>query len=234
MNHVFNELTGRRETLKTLLSGTQKETWTTSLANEWGRLAKGIKNRVVGTDTIEFISKSQVPQNNKVTYVNFICDYRPLKTEVWRVRLTVGGDLLPYPYEAASPAASLIETKLIINSTISDASKGARFMGADLKDFPLKIPMKEPEFMKVHKQYFPDENIEEYKLHDKITSDGYIYIKTKRGMYGLKQAARLAYDQLCERLAKEGYTPSLVSPNIWGHETRATKFCLCVDDFGIK
>ena len=92
-----------------------------------------------------------MPQNKKVTYGNFICNYRPLKTEVWRVRLTVGGDLLPYPYEAASPAASLIETKLIINSTISDASKGARFMSADLKDFFLKTPMKEPEFMKVHK-----------------------------------------------------------------------------------
>ena len=39
INHVFNEITGRRETLKTLLSGNQKETWTTSLANEWGRLA---------------------------------------------------------------------------------------------------------------------------------------------------------------------------------------------------
>jgi len=53
-------------------------------------------------------------------------------------------------------------------------------------------------------------------------------------MYGLKQAARLAYDLLCERLALHGYAPSLLSPNIWGHKTRPTKFCLCVDDFGIK
>ena len=53
-------------------------------------------------------------------------------------------------------------------------------------------------------------------------------------MYGLKQAARLAYNLLCDRLGKEGYTPSTLSPNIWGHKTRATKFCLCDNDFGIK
>ena len=111
MNHVFNNITGRRETLKTLLSGEQKQTWATSLENEWGRLAIGIKNRVVGTNTIDFIYKSQVSQDKKVTYGNVIYDYRPLKTEIWCVRLTVGGDLLPYPYEAASPAASLIKKK---------------------------------------------------------------------------------------------------------------------------
>ena len=81
MNHVFNEITGRRETLSTLLKGDMAATWATSLANEWGRLSKGIKNRVVGTDTIDFIYQSEVPAGQKVTYGNFVCDYRPLKTE---------------------------------------------------------------------------------------------------------------------------------------------------------
>jgi hypothetical protein len=66
------------------------------------------------------------PPDKKVTYGNFICDLRPLKTEKHRVRLTVGGDKLLYDVDAGSPAASLLETKLIINSTISDAHKGAR------------------------------------------------------------------------------------------------------------
>jgi hypothetical protein len=65
-----------------------------------------------------------VPSDKKVTYGNFICDYRPLKTEPFRVRLTVGGDKLPYDDDAGSPAASLLESKLIINSTISDADIG--------------------------------------------------------------------------------------------------------------
>ena len=94
--------------------------------------------------------------------------------------------------------------------------------------------MKRHEFMKINRRYFPQEIIDEYNLESKITPDGYIYIRIKKGMYGLKQAARLAYDLLCERLAQDGYAPSLLSPNIWGHKTRRTKFCLCVDDFGIK
>ena len=94
--------------------------------------------------------------------------------------------------------------------------------------------MKRHEFMKIHRRYLPQEIIDAYDLETKFTHDGYIYIRIKKGMYGLKQAARLAYDLLCDRLGKEGYAPSLLSPNIWGHKTRATKFCLCVDDFGIK
>ena len=57
-----------------------------------------------------------------------VCDIRPLKTEKFRVRLTVGGYCLQYPDDTASPAASLLEAKLLINSTISQSSKGARFM----------------------------------------------------------------------------------------------------------
>ena len=53
-------------------------------------------------------------------------------------------------------------------------------------------------------------------------------------MYGLKQAARLAWIQLVKRLGDSGYKPDKFAPNIWSHETRKTKFCLCVDDFGVK
>jgi hypothetical protein len=45
--------------------------------------------------------------------------------EAYRIRMVVGGDKLLYPDDPASPAASLLETKLLINSTISDAHKGA-------------------------------------------------------------------------------------------------------------
>ena len=51
------------------------------------------------------------------------------------VRIVVGGDRLTYSDDPASPAASLLETKLVINSTISDANKGAHFITADIKDF---------------------------------------------------------------------------------------------------
>ena len=180
MNHVFHSTTGKRETMATLLTGKMAETWTKSLVNEWGRLANGIKNRVQGTDTIEFIYKNEVPIGHKVTYGNFVCDYRPLKTEMYRTRLIVGGDLLECPYDVASPAASLIETKLIISSTISDAHKGARFMAADLKDFFLKTPMPHPEYMKIQRKYLPREIIEAYDPEGKFTADGCIYTHKTR------------------------------------------------------
>ena len=53
-------------------------------------------------------------------------------------------------------------------------------------------------------------------------------------MYGLKQATRLAYDNLVTNLKKDGYFPDKHCPNIWSHESRPTKFCSCVDDFGVK
>ena len=62
----------------------------------------------------------------------------------------------------------LIESKLIINSTISDADQGARFVTADIKDYFLATPMARPEYMKVPAKYFPKEIIERYDLYNKI------------------------------------------------------------------
>ena len=84
-----------------------------------------------------------------VTYGNFVCDCRSLKAEPQRVRLNVGGEKLEYPFDTSSPASSLIEAKILLNSTISDANKGARFMAVDLKDFCLNTPMERAEYMKV-------------------------------------------------------------------------------------
>ena len=88
-----------------------KPTCEIRLSNEIGRLAQGVGDHVAGTDTIDFINKSEVPENKKVAYANFICDYRPLKTEPHRVRLTVGGDKIDCPYDAGSSAASLLKKK---------------------------------------------------------------------------------------------------------------------------
>ena len=53
-------------------------------------------------------------------------------------------------------------------------------------------------------------------------------------MYGLKQAALLAFEQLKKNLAPRGYEPIPHTDGMWRHKTRATKLCLCVDDFGVK
>lgn len=53
-------------------------------------------------------------------------------------------------------------------------------------------------------------------------------------MYGLKQAALPAYKKLVNHLAPHGYRPVPHSLGLWTHDTRPIRFCLCVDDFGIK
>ena len=232
-NHIYRP-DGRKETIDTLLQGSDRLIWTQSLSNEWGRLAQGNDAGVQPTDTIDFIHQHEVPKNQDVTYATFVLDYRPLKSEPHRVRITVGGDRLSYKADAGSPAANLIETKILVNSTISDAHKGARFMSADLKDFFLATPMEGDEYMKVHYKHFPEDIRKRYQLEKKVTPSGHIYIKIKKGMYGLKQAAILAYLHLEKNLAKYDYTPIAGTVGMWKHETRPTTFCVCVDDFGIK
>ena len=53
-------------------------------------------------------------------------------------------------------------------------------------------------------------------------------------MYGLKQAAILAYNNLKKILEPYGYRPVPNTMGLWQHDSRPTKFCLCVDDFGVK
>ena len=50
----------------------------------------------------------------------------------------------------------------------------------------------------------------------------------------LKQAALLAYEYLKNLLASYEYylIPGTIA--LWEYKTRLTKFCLCIDDFGIK
>jgi len=232
-NHIF-DANGKKETIDSLLSGPDSIIWNKSVSNEFGRLAQGNDAGIIGTDTIHFIHKSEVPMGKAVTNGNFICDIRPLKSEKYRTRLTVGGDRLPYEADAGSPAASLLETKLILNSTISDSDIGPKFAYADLKDHFLATPMQDPEYMRLKYKYIPDDIKQKYKLADKVTSDGYVYIKIGKGMYRLKQASILAFQHLVRQLAPHGYRPCPYTTGLWEHDTRLTKFCLCVDDFGIK
>ena len=157
-----------------------------------------------------------------------VCNYRPLKMEPMRIRLRVGGDYLPYANDAGSPAATLLEAKLILNSTISDTDEVARFFATDLKDFFLATPMDEPEYMRLHSKYFFDDIKHEYNIESKISSNGYVYIRINKGMYGLKQAAVLAYNQLVTNLAQHGYSPFHSTTGIWKHNISKTRFCLCV------
>ena len=86
--------------------------------------------------------------------------------------------------------------------------------------------------MKIHSKYFSTKFRLLYNLKSTIADDGYIYCAIRKGLYGLKQAAILTYQQLVTNLALYGYAPLPGTTGIWGYESRRNKFTSCVDDFG--
>ena len=95
-------------------------------------------------------------------------------------------------------------------------------------------PLKRPEYAKIRLSDIQDEIIVEYNLKEKATSDGWVYIKVIRGMYGLPQSGSLGHDLLERLLNAEGYFQSKIVPGLWKHEVRPIQFVLVVDYFGIK
>jgi hypothetical protein len=77
---------------------------------------------------------------------------------------------------------------------------------------------------------FPEEIIQKYNLNA-LAVDGWVYIKIRKGMYGMKHAALLANQLLQTRLAPFGYYPARHTPGLWMHKTRPVSFTLAVDDF---
>jgi hypothetical protein len=155
------------------------------LANEWGRCAQGISNhraasdKVIGNNTIFFIPPNKVSNGFKATYAHFVCTMRPGKAEPYRIRKTVGGDRLDAYQDVRSPAVGITDTKLHINSTISDAKHGTRYCTGNLKDFFLVSDMPIYQYMRVHQKYVPQEIIDEYELitDDYFDSKGYVYLE---------------------------------------------------------
>jgi hypothetical protein len=67
-----------------------------------------------------------------------------------------------------------------------------------------------------------------------VDNNRYVYIKVRKGMYGLPQARILAQELLEQRLNKHGYFQNKAIPGLWMHPTRPISCTLVVDDFGMK
>ena len=184
-----------------------------------------------GTNTLQFRRKNEVPSNKKVTYGRIVASIRPQKQETHRTRLTVCGNLLDYHGDTSTPTTDLTTTKIHINSVIS--TPNAKFAITDIGNFYLNNLLPESECMKLLISIILNEIIQQYNLHD-IVSDRWVYLEILKGMYGLKQAGKIAHDELVKHLAPYGYKPARHTPGYWKHGNKPIAFVLCVDDFGIK
>ena len=137
---MIDEVTGQPIDLRQLLQGPNKSIWRTILANDLGRI-----NQVFGThmtcstNTVLYMPKSSVPTDPKVTYTIMVATSRPHKTEVNRVCVTVGNNILDYPGAVTTNCVSLTTTVCLLNSTIS--TPDAWLMKIVIKDFYYGIPM---------------------------------------------------------------------------------------------
>ena len=58
--------------------------------------------------------------------------------------------------------------------------------------------MDRPEFMCIRWKYFPGDITKQYSIDAISDDDEYVYIRIKKGMYGLKQAAVIEYNNLVQ------------------------------------
>ena len=120
----------------------------------------------------------------------------------------MGGNLINYLEDIGTNTATLLLIKIFFNSVIS--TWGAHFMSLNLANFYLMTPLKQPKFAKIKLSNILEEIIQEYKLHDKATPNGWVYIRCTCGMYGLPQAGSLGHDLLEKCLNKAGYHQSAI------------------------
>ena len=175
-----------------------------SYAKEIGQLSQGIPGQVTGTNTIFFINKKDVPADRwrDVTYGRVVVNFRPEKEDPYYTRLTVGSNRVNYPYDCGTPTVDIDTVKYLLNSVISTSL--AKFITINIKDFYLCTPMTRFEYMRLKLSDLPDDVVRHYKLAEKVTKDGYVYVEIRRGMYGLPQAGLIGQKLLEQRLNKEG------------------------------
>ena len=150
-----------------------KAVWIKSLANDLGRLARGVGSCMpTGTNTLYFFHLSQIPPDCKVTYAKLVATLQPQKEEEHRVRVTVGRYKLDYPGITANDTASISTLKLILNSVISTPL--ARFLNLYINNSYYNTPMSRYEYMRIPLSLIQDKIVAQYDLCQ-LSKDGWVY-----------------------------------------------------------
>jgi hypothetical protein len=231
---AMNPDTGKVAEYKELSQCSTGTQWAEALGEEVGRLFQGLgptSSMPTGTNTMFFIDKKNIPIHKKPTYIRVVCADRPEKPQPRRVRWTMGGDRIVYTGDVSTKTADLTTVKCLFNSVIS--TPNGKFMTADLKDFYLESELDEYEYARIPVSMLPAHILDLYNLHDKVDND-FVYAEVRKGMYGLPQAGKLAYDRLQAYLAPLGYVPCQHTHGLWRDVNSDVIFSLVVDDFGVR
>jgi hypothetical protein len=135
------------------------------MSKELHRLAQGKEGVTVGTNTIFYLTHDEIrciPKDKTVTYARIVINHQPQKDDPNQVRITVGGNLIDYPYKLKTRTADMVSAKIMWNSIIS--TPGAKFGGANIKNMYLKMPLNQYKYMQMPLKLFPEDIIKHYNL----------------------------------------------------------------------
>ena len=116
-----------------------------------------------------------------IPYGKIVYNVCQQKAETNHTQLTSGENNTVTSIDCGAPVANLLTVTLLLDGVISTV--GAAFLGLDLKDFYLKIPMDRPELLRMDLKSFPDNMIKKYNFMDKVDAKGFVILQVERGMY---------------------------------------------------
>jgi hypothetical protein len=232
---AINPDTNELAEYKVLVKSSAGKRWGLGMYKELGRLFQGYihhedtKHSVQGTLTGFFITIEEIPEGKKATYIRITAEFREQKEDPYWVRCTLGGNQIDFAGDKSTKTAELITIKCLLNKTISTVN--ARAACLDLKDFYLKNPLPNYEYVFFLASTIPPQFFEHYKDKRVVTSKGNVYAWVEKGMHGLPQAGKVASDTMNPRLAAEEYVETGRIPGLFKHKTNGIYFALVVDDF---
>jgi hypothetical protein len=112
-----------------------KNLWTKAMSKELHQLAQGWSGITKGTNTILYLSHAEIlsiPKDRTVTYGRIVIDHQPQKEDPHHVHITVGGNLIKYPFKLTTCTTIMLLSKIMWNSVIS--TPDAQFAGANIKN----------------------------------------------------------------------------------------------------
>jgi hypothetical protein len=135
------------------------------MSKELHCLAQGKPGVTKATNTILFLSHDEIchiPKDRMVTYARIIINHCPQKEDPNHICITIGGNLINYPFELLTHTTNMVSSKLLCNSTIS--TPGACFAGADIKNMYLHTLLNHFKYMRMSISLFPTNIIDHYQL----------------------------------------------------------------------
>jgi hypothetical protein len=108
-----------------------------------------------------------------------VADYRDHSVDPYRVRCTVGGNLVDFPGDTSTKAADLVTVNCLINNIIS--TQGAQAACIDIKAFYLNNPLSLAAYIRLLADTIPKDTWTQYHLQEFVDNRGYICARVDKG-----------------------------------------------------